>query len=55
MPRKGAKVKPTITASLEEKVCMLVEERAQQETDMTRRQREVQAQMKTMQQHMESL
>ena len=25
-----AKVKPTITASLEEKVCMLVEEQAQQ-------------------------
>ena len=49
MSRKGAKAKPKITASLEEIVRMLVEERAQRETDMTRREREVQAQMTTMQ------
>ena len=55
MSRKGAKAKPKMTASLEEIVRMLVEERAQRETDMTRREREVQAQMTTMQQHMESL
>ena len=52
---KGAKVKPTMTALLEEIVRMLEEEQAQQETDMTRSEREVQAQMTTMQQHMESL
>ena len=55
MPRKGAKAKPKMTASLEEIVRMLVEERAHRETDMTRCEREVQAQMTTMQQHMESL
>ena len=55
MPIKRAKVKPTMAASLEEIVRMLVEERTQQETDMTRREREVQAQMTTMQQHMELL
>ena len=55
MSRKGAKTKPKMTASLEEIVRMLVEERAQRETDMTRCEREVQAQMTTMQQHMESL
>ena len=41
MPTKGAKAKSTMTATLEEIVRMLVEERAQQETDMTRREREV--------------
>ena len=57
MPRKGAKAKPKMTASSEEIVRMLVEEQAQQETDwgMTRHEREVLAQMTTMQQHMESL
>ena len=55
MPTKGAKAKSTMTATLEEIVRMLVEERAQQETDMTRREREVQVQMTIMQQHMESL
>ena len=34
---------------------MLVEEQTQQETDMARCEREVQAQMTTMQQHIESL
>ena len=34
---------------------MLVEERAQRDTEFTRREREVQTQMATMQQHMESL
>ena len=34
---------------------MLVEQQAQQEIDMTRHERELQAQITTMQQHMESL
>lgn len=34
---------------------MLMKEQAQWETEMTRREQEVQAQMTTMQQHMESL
>ena len=55
MPKKGAKSKSTMTSMLEEIVRMLVEERAQRETDMTRREREVQAQMTNMQQHMKSL
>ena len=55
MPKKGAKSKSTMATTLEEIVRVLVEERAQRETDMTRREREVQAQMTTMQQHMESL
>ena len=55
MPKKGAKAKSTMTATLEEIVHMLVKERAQRDTDMTRREREVQVQMTTMQQHMESL
>ena len=48
MSRKGAKAKPKMTASLEEIVRKLVEEQAQRETDMTRRKREVQAQMTTI-------
>ena len=36
-------------------MCALVEERALREIDMTKCEREVQAQMKTVQQHMESL
>ena len=44
-----------MTALLEEIMFMLLEGQAQQETDMTRCEREVQAQMTTMQQHMESL
>ena len=55
MPEQGVKAKSTMTATLEEIVRMLVEERAQRETDMTRREREVQVHMTTMQQHMESL
>ena len=39
----------------EEIMFMLVEQQAQQETDMTRCEREVQAQMTTVQQHMKSL
>ena len=51
MPKKGAKSKSTMTTTLEEIVRILVEGRAQRETDMIRREREVQAQMTTMQQH----
>ena len=41
--------------SVEELMRMLVEERAQRETAFAQREREVQTQMITMQQHMESL
>ena len=40
---------------MKEIVFMLVEQQAQQEKDMTKHEREVQAQIITMQQHMESL
>ena len=56
MPKKGTKKQPsTMSTSVEELMRMLVEERAQRETEFTRREREVQTQMATMQQHMESL
>ena len=52
MPKKSAKRKQsTMSNSVEE----LVEERAQCETAFAQREREVQTQMTTMQQHMESL
>ena len=44
-----------MTATLEELLRMLVEEQSQQETEMARREKEVQTQMTTMHQHMESL
>ena len=55
MSKKGAK-KPAMAATLEEIMRMLMEERAQRETAMEKReQQQVQQQMTTMHQHMESL
>ena len=54
MSKKGAK-KPAMAATLEEIMRMLMEERAQRETAMERREQQVQQQMTTMHQHMESL
>ena len=56
MPKKSAKrQQSTMSNSVEELMRMLVEERAQRETVFAQREREVQTQMTTMQQHMESL
>ena len=44
-----------MTTSVEDLMRMLVEERVQRETKLTRCEREVHEQMTTMQQHMESL
>ena len=56
MPKKGDKKQQSImTTPVEELMRILVEERAQRDTEFTRREREVQTQMATMQQHMESL
>ena len=56
MPKKGDKKQQSMmTTPVEELMRMLVEERAQRDTEFTRREREVQTQMATMQQHMESL
>ena len=55
MPKKGAKKQPAMAATLEEIMRMLMEERAQRETAMERREQQVQQQMTTMHQHMESL
>ena len=54
MSKKGAKKQPAMAATLEEIMRMLMEERAQRETAMERRE-QVQQQMTTMHQHMESL
>ena len=56
MPKRGAKKQqPARSNSVEELMRMLVEERAQRESAFAQREREVQTQMTTMQQHMESL
>ena len=54
MPKRGAKKQqPAVSNSVEELMRMLVEERAQRESAFAQREREVQTQMTTMQQHME--
>ena len=56
MPKRGAKKQQSaISNSVEELMRMLVEKRAQRESVFAQREREVQTQMTTMQQHMESL
>ena len=55
MSKKGAKKQPAMAATLEEIMRMLMEERAQRETAMERCEQQVQQQMTTMHQHMESL
>ena len=55
MPKRSVKKQITMTKSVEDLMRMLVEERAQCETELTRRKKEVHEQMTTMQQHMESL
>ena len=56
MPKRGGKKQQSaMSNSIEELMRMLVEERAQRESVFAQREREVQAQMTTMQQHMESL
>ena len=55
MPKRGAKKQQSaMSNSVEELMRMLVEERAQRESAFAQREREVQTQMTTMQQHMES-
>ena len=55
MSKKAAKKQPAMAATLEEIMRMLMEERTQCETAMERREQQVQQQMTTMHQHMESL
>ena len=55
MQRKKPSKTPPMAATLEEIVCMLVEEQTQHETELARHEREVQAQMTTMCEHMQSL
>ena len=55
MSKKGAKKQLAMAATLEEIMRMLMEERTQHETAMARREQQIQQQMMTMHQHMESL